>query len=289
VCRVWIIGLVVSLGVVHGHLALAAVSGSAPEHVERGYALLAQARLEVENAPREHLLSEAIAAFKEAYQSEPTDPPSQVQALLGAAQAYLLVQSPRRVFPFLWQATPLQRAEKSLQQALVLQPDNAAAAMLLGIVYWRQAAQARGQKDALERSQYYLTQAATFGLPIRLSPSPGRQADTVTGFGVHDTIVALRYIDARGVGRMDDLIFVYRSAASEPLFGVVVVARQAHPLTLDIATGALAPHGLLEAVTTIPQPGKQPILVLRLRQGTQSIDTRFIWDGVHFVFLPPQP
>jgi hypothetical protein len=289
VCRVWIIGLVVSLGVVHGHLALAAVSGSAPEHVERGYALLAQARLEVENAPREHLLSEAIAAFKEAYQSEPTDPPSQVQALLGAAQAYLLVQSPRRVFPFLWQATPLQRAEKSLQQALVLQPDNAAAAMLLGIVYWRQAAQARGQKDALERSQYYLTQAATFGLPIRLSPSPGRQADTVTGFGVHDTIVALRYIDARGVGRMDDLIFVYRSAASEPLFGVVVVARQAHPLTLDIATGALAPHGLLEAVTTIPQPGKQPILVLRLRQGTQSIDTCFIWDGVHFVFLPPQP
>jgi hypothetical protein len=289
VCRVWIIGLVVSLGVVHGHLALAAVSGSAPEHVERGYALLAQARLEVENAPREHLLSKAIAAFKEAYQSEPTDPPSQVQALLGAAQAYLLVQSPRRVFPFLWQATPLQRAEKSLQQALVLQPDNAAAAMLLGIVYWRQAAQARGQKEALERSQYYLTQAATFGLPIRLSPSPGRQADTVTGFGVHDTIVALRYIDARGVGRMDDLIFVYRSAASEPLFGVVVVARQAHPLTLDIATGALAPHGLLEAVTTILQPGKQPILVLRLRQGTQSIDTCFIWDGVHFVFLPPQP
>jgi hypothetical protein len=289
VCRVWIIGLVVSLGVVHGHLALAVVSESAPEHVERGYALLAQARLEVENAPREHLLSEAIAAFKEAYQSEPTDPPSQVHALLGAAQAYLLVQSPRRVFPFLWQATPLQRAEKSLQQALVLQPDNAAAALLLGIVYWRQAAQAREQKDALERSQYYLTQAATFGLPLRLFPSPGRQADTVTGFGVHDTIVALRYIDARGVGRMDDLIFVYRSGASEPLFGVVVVARQAHPLTLDIATGALAPHGLLEAVTTTPQPGKQPILVLRLRQGTQSIDTRFIWDGVHFVFFPPQP
>jgi len=290
VYRVWIIGLAVSLGVVQGHLALAVVSGSAPEHVERGYVLLAQARLEAESATREHLLSGAIAAFKEAYQSEPTDPPSQVQALLGAAQAYLLVQSPRRVFPFLWQATPLQRAEKSLQQALVLQPDNVAAALLLGVVYWRQAAQARGQqKDALERSQYYLTQATALGIPLRLSSTPGRQADTVTGFGINDTILALRSIDARGVGRMDDLIFVYRLAASEPIFGVVVVARQAHPLTLDIATGALAPYGLLDAVTTLPQPGKQPILVLRLRQGTQSIDTRFIWDGARFVSLPPQP
>ncbi len=264
--RVWIIGLAVSLGVVQGHLALAVVSGSAPEHVERGYALVAQARLEAESATRERLLSGAIAAFKEAYQSEPTDPPSQVQALLGAAQAYLLVQSPRRVFPFLWQATPLQRAEKSLQQALVLQPDNAAAALLLGVVYWRQAAQARGQQqDALERSQYYLTQAAGLGIPLRLSS------------------------DARGIGRMDDLIFVYRLAASEPIFGVVVVARQAYPLALDIATGALALHGLLEAITTLPQPGKQPILVMRLRQGTQSIDTRFIWDGARFVSLSPLP
>src|SRR5262252_2577461 len=93
VCRVWIIGLAMSLGVIQVHLALAAVSGSAPESVERGYALVAQARLEGESATREHLLREAIAAFKEAYQSEPTDPPSQVQALLGAAQASLLVQS----------------------------------------------------------------------------------------------------------------------------------------------------------------------------------------------------
>jgi len=84
---------------------------------------------------------------------------------------------------------------------------------------------------------------------------------------------------------MDDLIFVYRSAASEPLFGVVIVARQAYPLTMNLATSALAPRGLLEAITTVPQPGKQPILVLRLRQGTQSIDTRFIWDRVRFVSL----
>jgi hypothetical protein len=231
----------------------------------------------------------AIAAFKEAYQNEAAGPTSQIQALLGAAQAYLLVQSPRRVFPFLWQATPLQRAEKSLQQAMVLQPDNAAAALLLGVVYWRQAAQARGQQDTLQRSKHYLTQAAGLGVPIRLSSTPERHDSPVTLFGVDDTVLALRYIDARGVGRMDDLIFVYRLAASEPIFGVVVVARQAHPLTLDIATGVLAPHGLLEAITTISQPGKQPILVLRLRQGTQSIDTRFIWDGARFVSLSPLP
>ena len=38
---------------------------------------------------------------KEAYQI--AGPNTQAHALLGAAQAYLLEQSPRRVFPFLWQ------------------------------------------------------------------------------------------------------------------------------------------------------------------------------------------
>lgn len=285
--RVWTIGLAVSMGVVYGHLALAVVSGPAQEYVERGYAHLAQARLEAESAAHARLLTAAIAAFKEAYQAEPTAPPIQVHALLGAAQAYLLVQSPRRVFPFLWQATPLQRAEKSLQQALVLQPDNAAAALLLGIVYWHQAAQAaEQQRDVRERSKYYLTHAAALGIPISLAPSRARQESPVKWFSVDDTIVTLRYVDARGVGRMEDLLFVYRSAASAPLYGVVVTGRQAHPLTLDTATGALVPDGLLESITTVPQPGQQPILVLRLRQGAQAIDLRFTWDGTRFVPLP---
>ena len=288
--RVGIIGLAVSIGVVYVHLARAVVSDPAPELVERGYAHLGQARLEAESATHERLLTMAIAAFKEAYQAEPPDPLSQVHALLGAAQAHLLVQSPRRVFPFLWQATPLQRAEKSLQQALVLQPDNAAAALLLGIVYWRQAAQAAGQqRDVLERSTYYLTQAAALGLPIALAPPLGWHDSPVKWFSVDDTIATLRYVDARGVGRMEDLLFVYRSSASAPLYGVVVTGRRAHPLTLDIATGALVPDGLLESITTIPQPGQQPILVLRLQQGTPAQDLRFTWDGTRFVPLPPLP
>jgi len=283
----WIIGLAVSVGVLQAQLALAVVSEPAQEYAERGYVLLLQAHLETESASRERLLTEVIAAFKAAYQSEPTEPTIQVHALLGAAQAELLVQHPRRVFPFLWQATPLQRAEKDLQQALFLQPDNAAATFLLGLVYWRQAAQAPGQQqDARERSQHYLTQAADLGIPIRLASTPERQVSPVTSFGVEDTVVALRYVDARGVGKMDDLVFVYRPAARETLFGVVVTERQVYPLTTDSTTGALAPQGLLETITTAPQPGKQPLLVLRLRQSTQSIDTRFTWDGARFVVLP---
>ena len=288
--RVWSMRLAVSLSILQISLALAVVSGPAQEHAERGYALLVQARLETESTSRERLLTGAIAAFKTAYQSEPAEPTIQVHALLGAAQAEMLVQHPRRVFPFLWQATPLQRAEKNLQQAMVLQPDNAAAIFLLGLVYWQQATQAAGQQqDALERSQHYLTQAASLGIPIRLTSTPERQDSPVTLFGVEDTIAALRYVDARGVGRMDDLIFVYRPATHEALFAVVVTERQAYPLTTDNATGALTPRGLLEAITTTLQPGKSPILVLRLRQGTQSIDARFTWDGVRFVSLLALP
>ena len=288
--RMGIIGLAMSLGVIHVHLALAVVAGAASEYVERGYAHLAQARVEAESATHERLLTMAVAAFKAAYQAEPPEPTIQVQALLGAAQAYLLVQSPRRVFPFLWQATPLQRAEKNLQQALVLQPDNAAAALLLGVVYWRQAAQAAGQQqDVRARSTYYLTQAAALGLPVALAPPPERHESPVKLFSVEDTIVALRYIDARGVGRLEDLVFVYRSASSAPLFGVVVTGRQTHPLTTDPTMGALAPDGVLESVTTSLQPGQQPLLVLRLRQGTLAQDLRFTWNGTRFAPLPALP
>ena len=288
--RVWSMRLAVSLSILQISLALAVVSGPAQEHAERGYALLAQARLETESASRERLLTGAIAAFKAAYQSEPTEPTIQVHALLGAAQAELLVQHPRRVFPFLWQATPLQRAEKNLQQALFLQPDNAAVTFLLGIISWQQATQAAGQQpDALERSQHYLRQAVGLGIPIRLTSTPAWQDSPVTLFGVEDTIATLRYVDARGAGRMDDLLFVYRPAAREALFGVVVTERQTYPLATDNATGALTPRGLLEAITTTLQPGKSPILVLRLRQGTQSIDARFTWDGVRFVSLLALP
>lgn len=90
--RVWISGLAGSIGVIPVPSALAGGAGSAPEHVEREYTRLEQARLEAESATRERLLTMVLAACKEACQT--TMPTIQVQALLGAAQAYLLVQSP---------------------------------------------------------------------------------------------------------------------------------------------------------------------------------------------------
>src|SRR4029450_8924627 len=96
-------------------------------YMAQGYAVLLQARHTGDGQRREQLVAEAVAAFKDAYQL--AGPTVQMQALVGAAQGYLLMQSPRPHFPFLWQATPLQRAEKSLQQALFLQPDNGAAVL----------------------------------------------------------------------------------------------------------------------------------------------------------------
>ena len=273
---------------VHVPLALAIVSGPAPEHLERGHGRLIQARLETADVARERLLSEAIAAFKEAYQN--AGPSTQGHALLGAAQAYLLMQSPRRVFPFLWQATPLQRAEKSLQQALFLHPDDAAAALLLGMVYWRQAATASGpQADTLARSRHYLEQAVTLGVPVRLPAAPAQAVDVSHQVGVDDSILLMQYVDAQGQGKLESLVLIYRPGDSPCVFGMVIAAGKAQLLTTDAATDALAPASLLEAITVTPQPGSAPILALRFRQGAQHFDPRFTWNGTRFAPLPILP
>lgn len=283
--REWICGWAIILVLVRVTFTLAVVSGPPQEHIEHGYAQLTQARLETASAARERLLSAAVTAFKEAYQL--AGPTTQAHALLGAAQAYLLMQAPRRVFPFLWQATPLQRAEKSLQQALVLQPDNAAAALLLGMVYWRQAAATSGAPaDTLARSRHALAQAATLGIPVRL-PTPSEHDTSLSlTFDSDDSLIVLQYVDARGSGRSDDLVLIYRPTESPRVFGVVVTAGKAHPLTTDANTGALAPASLLEAMSVTQQPGRTPILALRFRQDAQHFDTRFTWDGTRFVSLP---
>ena len=288
--RAWIIALAVSLGVLQVHFALAVVSAPAQEHAERGYALLAQARLEAESTTRERLLTAAIGAFKEAYQSEPTDPTIQVHALLGAAQAELLVQHPRRVSPFLWQATPLQRAEKNLQQALFLQPDNASATFLLGLAYWRQPPRPQAGSRVLSNAASTISHkprvwASPYVLPLRLSGKTAQSHCLVSRIPLWHCAMSMPAVLAGSITSY----LVYRPAMHEALFAVVVTGRQAYPLAADSATGALAPQGLLEAITTTPQPGKPPILVLRLRQGTRSIDTRFTWDGVRFVSLLALP
>jgi hypothetical protein len=61
--------------------------------------------------------------------------------------------------------------------------------------------------------------------------------------------------------------------------------RQAYPLATDNATGALTQWGFRGHYHD-PSARQVAHTVLRLRQGTQSIDTRFTWDGVRFVSIP---
>lgn len=260
-----------------------------PELLTRGYARLAQARLETPGAQRERLLQEAIAAMKDAYQTSGAR--VQLQALLGAAQSYLLIQTPRRVFPFLWQATPLQRAEKNLHQALVLQPENAAAKLLLGMVYQRLAAQTPAAPAAeLARARTAWEQAAALGVPVRLPDTAApRERPEVPLFSAEDTLWALVYVEARATGNPDDLVFIYQPAGTTRLVGVVIAVRQAYPLVADAATQTLAPSGEVESVRVESQDGQPPVLLIAYRQDAQRVVERFTWDSSRFVRLPAQP
>lgn len=267
---------------------LASAVVAEPPHVllERGYTRLLQARLATVSETRERLLRAAIAAFKGAYQN--AGPSTQARALVGAAQAYLLVQSPRRTFPFLWQATPLQRAEKHLQQALFLQPDSAAAALLLGVVYWRQAATvSTPQADVRARSRHYLEQAATLGVPVRLTATPPLLGEPAPGYGVDDSLLLLAYMDTRGNSKADDLVLIYRPVESPHVFGVVIIDKQPYPLIAEAFTGALTAGSVLEAMSVVPRPGGVPVLALRFQHAARHAETRFVWDGTRFVLLPP--
>ena len=99
----------------------------------------------------------------------------------------------------------------------------------------------------------------------------------------------LQYVDARSSGKLADLVLIYRPAQSPHVFGVVVTAGKAYPLTTDTSTGALAPASLLEAMTVTAQPGSAPILALRFQHDAQPFDARFTWDGTRFVPLPALP
>jgi hypothetical protein len=198
----------------------------------------------------------------------------------------LLTQTPRRTFPFLWQATPLQRAEKSLQHALVLQPHNAAAALLLGLVHWRQAtAVTPPRRDTLAQSQTYLERAAAAGIPVRLATEDASKTQGFPlPFSVHDRLIIVRSIDARGTGQQEDVLVVYRPIAGvEGCFGVVVAAGTAYPLVADPVTGAMAVAPTIAALTVMPQPAAPPVITVRTPPQTQSMVTRFVWEHGRFV------
>ena len=264
-----------------GYTAIALADGSpeAEREIARGHALLMEARLEVTVEAREELLSEAVEAFKSGYRWFGSN--TQVRCLLGAAQGYLMMEAPRRVFPFLWQATPLQRAERSAQQALVMQPDNPAAAFLLSLVHGRYAQAEEEPSEAAALSREYASTAAALGMPVGAA---GEAVNTPQPFLLHDTFVVLMYGDITGAGAPDDLLFIYEK--HDQRLGVVVVEGNAYPLTTETSAGSLLGGGTFEGVTVEGQPPDNPRVVVLTRQQGVPTEVSFAWNGNGFDTLP---
>ena len=269
---------IVSTLLVFGYTTVVLAGGSpvAEREIARGHALLEAARLEAAGEAREALLSEAVEAFKSGYRWFGRG--TQVRSLLGAAQSYLMMQTPRRVFPFLWQATPLQRAERSAQQALVMQPDNPAAAFLLALVYGRYAQAAEEPSEAAVLSRQFALQAAELGLPM---VPPGAVGDVPQSFHLQDEVLAFMYFDGRGTGEPDHLLFIFGKPDNR-FFGVVVADGKNYPLTTDVATGALWSHGTYEGVVVKAQPpDADRVIILVQKQGRRG-EVSFVWNGSGF-------
>ena len=269
---------IVSALFVFGYTAVAFAGGSpgAEREIQRGHALLVAARSEAPGEEREALLSEAVEAFKSGYGWFGRG--TKVRSLLGAAQGYLMMQTPRRVFPFLWQATPLQRAERSAQQALVMQPDNAAAALLLALVHGRYAREAEAPSEAAALSRQYALRAAELGLPVA---TPGASGGSPQSFLLHDVFLVLMYTDTRGTGETDDLLFIYENGDGRCM-GVVVADGKAYRMTADASSGLLFPDGTFEGVTVEAEsPGTPRVVILGRQEGMQA-QVSFVWNGNGF-------
>ena len=269
---------IVSALFVFGYTGVAFAGGSpeAEREIARGHALLVAARSEAAGEEREALLSEAVEVFKSGYGWFGRG--TKVRSLLGAAQGYLMMQTPRRVFPFLWQATPLQRAERIAQQALVMQPENAAAAFLLALVHGRYAQEAEAPSEAAALSRQYALQAAELGLPVA---APGTSGGSPQSFSLHDVFLVLMYTDTRGTGETDDLLFIYENGDGQCM-GVVVADGKAYPMTADASSGLLFPDGTFEGVIVEAEsPGTPRVVILGRQQGMQT-QVSFVWNGNGF-------
>jgi hypothetical protein len=259
-------------------------------HLDRGYTLLAQARHTQSEGQHGQRLSAAVEAFSHAYQQ--ASPDDKVHALVGAAQAYLRMRKAPAVFPFLWSAPPLQRAERSLQQALVLQPNSRAAVLLMGLTLWRQAkTEAGSQHQLYQRSLTYLAQAAALGIPLQLPTTPAEPLPAgLTPLSVHDTILVVREVDARGTGNAADLLLAYHTSGIQAHdYGVVVSAGIAYPLTTSLVNGTMALAANLDDLKIVPGPHNRPMVVAVVQQDGRQIEKHFVWHASRFVFIGEHP
>ncbi len=263
---------------------------TASEHIERGHAVLHQARHEYPGDRREQRLATAVKAFTKAYEIGGRQ--TKVRALIGAAQGYLSMQKAPAQFPFLWRASPWQRAQKSLQHVLALQPDNSAAHLLMGLALWQRAgAQTAQSNDYRQRSLTHLSRAAELGLPVRLPTARVKPAASFPPlFTPRDVILSLRFVDARATGVPQDVLFVYRHADDEGhCYGVVLSQGTSYPMIAEPATAAMAPSSVLQTLTvTLQAQGRPHIVAVWQHEGRRG-ETRFVWDGAQFMRLAEHP
>ncbi|MGQ4808202.1 hypothetical protein NKDENANG_01573 [Candidatus Entotheonellaceae bacterium PAL068K] len=281
--RCAVVALIVLL--VSGQPAVATGLSQAADYIARGSALYLQGAQNEDVMQRDRVLMQALKSFKHAYRMY--GHATKAQALLGAAQCYVLVSKLPSRFPFLWSASPLQRAEKDLIQALVWQPHDPAAELLLGLVYHHQATVNRtGVEATSQRSRTYFARAAEDGLPVLLQMPTSALTSGFRGFDRQDTVLILRYIDAAGHGQRTDLLFVYRPAHHyDTIYGAVVVNHTPYPLIADEVRGTVIREGVLTAVDVLSQDHGHPTIEVRSRLGTTLTTQHFRWHGQGFQHL----
>ena len=257
----------------------AAENPAAARDIARGHDLLAAARLEPAGEERETLLSEAVEAFKSSYRWFGRD--TQVRALLGAAQGYLMMQTPRRVFPFLWQATPLQRAERTAQQALVDAAGQPGGIFPVGAHILAPGDDRQGPRRGHGVGQPIRRQGCRSGDAPGGSRG-GWQAVRRTPFVMGDASLLLRYADACGTGQPADLLFVYGKGGNRYV-SVVVAMGKAYPLLADAMNGTAANGGAFVDANVEPQPQGAPRIVIHVRRNGRQTAESFVWNGDRFV------
>ena len=254
--------------------AVGAALETARELVIRGDRLLHQARAEPDEKMREAHASKAVNIFSKAYGLGRRK--VKIHALIGAAQGYLLMRRAPSQFPFLWSASSLKRAEKSLQHVLALA--HAAANLLMSIVQWRRAESSSSSAALRKRSEHYLRLAAKAGMKVQWAAGERRPGHFAPG----DRMLALQYADARGVGAIEDLLFVYQHGADGYAYGTVVNGGTAHPLVGDTAHGRIAPMTWLSGLEVVPQKAAAPLVTITWDADGHRHRIVFQWNGESF-------
>ncbi len=283
--------LSIATGLAYVGLMLAASQAlaieTASELLMRGEAILLRAQSETGDQTRDQHLSDAVDILSQAYGLGRRQ--VKIRALIGAAQGYLAMRKAPARFPFLWSAPPLPRAIKSLQHVLALQPDNTAANLLMAIALWRQAASSPSTDAHQHPSEPYLRQVRAAGLRARLptDKTPSANETPPVGFTIGDTILALRYVDARGTGRAADLILIYARGSESHCFGVVVSGGSSYPLVSNAVTGEMAKTTRLTALTIDAEAAPHSMVSVTWEAPSDTNRIDFTWSGTSFQMATP--